>query len=235
VLRLPFLLSWLLLICPRIALAASSYSPSDFGAVLDGTTNDGPALQRAIDTAHAAGGGTVHLPAGKRMLTGSFELKSHVTLHLEPGSRLLGSTEKADYRNAVLIEAFHAEDIAITGTGTIDGQGIKFMAEELPHIFIPKPWRPKVIIFEGCRRVKLQDFTIRDSPNWTIHLAGCDDVVVHGVRKRRPPMSGRHREAFRRHRRATFSSRCVYHASRRCIASRIRSSVPAAQKAWSIS
>ena len=180
-LRISLLFSWLLLLGSRIVLAASSYSPSDFGAVLDGRTNDGPALQRTIDAAHAAGGGTVHVPAGKRMLTGSFELKSHVTLHLEPGSRLLGSTEKADYRNAVLIEAFHAEDIAITGTGTIDGQGITFMAEELPHIFIPKPWRPKVIIFEGCRRVKLQDFTIRDSPNWTVHLAGCDDVVVHGL------------------------------------------------------
>lgn len=179
--RLAAWFSTLVFVSSCLPLAAGALSPADFGAVLDGVTNDGPALQRAIDAAHAAGGGTVAIPAGRRMLSGSFELKARVTLHLEPGSRLLASTVQADYRNAVFIEAFHAEDIAITGTGTIDGQGIQFMAEELPHIFRPKPWRPKLIIFENCRRVKFHDLTIRDSPNWTIHLAGCDDVVVHGV------------------------------------------------------
>ncbi len=55
------------------------------------------------------------------------------------------------------------------------------MAEELPHIFKPKPWRPKLMVLEACRRVRLRDFTIRDSANWAVHLTGCDDVVIEGL------------------------------------------------------
>ena len=166
---------------PSADRRGGAYSPADFGAVLDGRTNDRVALQRAIDAAFAAGGGTVAIPAGRHLLTGSFEVKSRVTLQLEPGSRLVASTARADYRGSVWIEAFGAEEIAFTGTGTIDGRGIAFMAEELPHIFRPKPWRPKVMVLEGCRRVRVTDLTVRDSPNWTLHFAGCDDVVVRGV------------------------------------------------------
>lgn len=159
----------------------SFYSVANYAGVLDGKTNDRAALQRAIDAAHRAGGGTVVVPAGMTLLTGSFELKSRVTLHLAPGSRLLGSTERADYRGDVLIEALGAEELAITGTGTIDGQGASFMAEELPHIFKPKSWRPKLMVLEACRRVRLRDFTIRNSANWAVHLTGCDDVVIDGL------------------------------------------------------
>jgi polygalacturonase len=180
--------AWLFLLLAALSARAAeavprpgTYSLLSYGAAADGRTNDREALQRAIDAAHAAGGGTVEVPAGRQVLTGSFALKSHVTLHLAPGSRLLASTEQADYRAGVFIEAFAAEEIAITGTGTIDGQGIKFMAEELPHIFRPKPWRPKLMVLEACRRVRLRDFTIRDSAQWAVHLTGCDDVVVDGL------------------------------------------------------
>lgn len=175
---------FLVLLCvaiPLLPATAQIQSPADYGAMLDGVTNDRVALQRAIDAAHAAGGGTVAIPAGRHLLTGSFEMKSHVTLHLEPGSRILASTAESDYRAAVLIEAFDAEEIAFTGTGTIDGRGTLFMAEEFPHIFRPKPWRPKLMVLEGCRRVRLSDLTFRDSPNWTLHFAGCDDVAVRGL------------------------------------------------------
>lgn len=157
------------------------YSVADYAAALDGKTNDQAALQHAIDSAHQAGGGTVVVPAGKTLLTGSFALKSRVTLFLAPGSRILASTARADYKGDVLIQALGADEIAITGTGTIDGQGASFMAEELPHIFKPKGWRPKLMVLEACTRVRLRDFTIRNSANWTVHLTGCDDVVIDGL------------------------------------------------------
>lgn len=164
----------------RVATAAI-HSPAAYGAALDGKTNDGPALQRAIDAANASGGGVVSIPAGRRLLTGSIEMKSQVTLHLEPGSQIIASTEPADYRVPVLIGALGAEEIAFTGTGTIDGRGIAFMAEELPYIFRPKPWRPKLMRLEGCRRVRMSDLTLRDSPSYTVHLVGCDDVAIRGI------------------------------------------------------
>ena len=163
------------------ATIMSSVSPEKYGALLDGVTNDRAALQQAIDAVAAVGGGTVVVPSGRTLLTGSIELRSHVTLRLEPGARIVASLEPADYGQRTLIGALHAEDVAITGSGSIDGRGVAFMAREEPYIFIPKPWRPKLIVFEGCRDVRLSDFTIRDSASWTVHLAGCDGVEVRGL------------------------------------------------------
>jgi hypothetical protein len=42
---------------------------SDFGAVGDGVADDGPALQKALDALHAAGGGTLNVPAGRYLVT----------------------------------------------------------------------------------------------------------------------------------------------------------------------
>ena len=157
------------------------YSAADFGAVMDGKTNDAPALQQAVDTAAAAGGGTVVVPAGRTLLSGSIELKSHVTLRLDPGSRLVASLNRADYREAVLVSAHRAEEVAITGTGTIDGQGDLFMASKGPYIYHAKPWRPKLVMLEQVRRARLSDFTLVNSPEFTVQLRGCDDVSIRGL------------------------------------------------------
>ena len=174
-------LLWLALFAGRLSAAETSWSPENFGARLDGTTDDRAALQSAIDAAHAAGGGTVVVPAGRTLLTGSFEIKSRVVLHLAPGSRILASTDPAAYEVPILVRATRAEDIAITGTGTIDGRARDFMAGETPDIFKVGPFRPRIMLLEACRRVQLRDFTIRDSPMWTVHLAGCDTVLVRGL------------------------------------------------------
>jgi hypothetical protein len=160
---------------------AGIYSPADFGAVLDGKTNDGPALQKAVDAAAAAGGGTVVLPAGRTALSGSLALKSHVTLRLDPGSRLVASLNREDYSEPVLLRAQQAEEIAITGTGTIEGQGDLFMESRRPYIYHAKPWRPKLVMLEGVRGAHLRDFTLRNSPEFTIQLRDCDDVSIQGV------------------------------------------------------
>jgi polygalacturonase len=55
------------------------------------------------------------------------------------------------------------------------------MAGETPDIFKVGPFRPRIMLLEACRRVQLRDFTIRDSPMWTVHLAGCDTVLVRGL------------------------------------------------------
>lgn len=173
-------------------------SIQDFHAVGDGKTLDTPALQAAIDAAHAQGGGTVLVPGGKRYLIGSIFLKSHVTLHLENGSTLLGSTDPAHYTETTiageyggnaggfLIQANNADHVAIIGQGVIDGQGQAFMdgyregAE--PFIKMPRDWRPRLLGFLQCKNLTIRDITLRDAAQWTCHLTGCEDVLIDGVR-----------------------------------------------------
>lgn len=112
------------------------------GAVGDGATPATAAIRAAVETAAAAGGGTVRVPAG-RFLTGTVVLRSGVRLHLDPGAVLLGSTAIDDYPRMVprlesyccltfspraLIYAENCENVAITGHGVIDGQGAAFRA-----------------------------------------------------------------------------------------------------------
>src|SRR5215469_1559773 len=114
------------LIVPSASPASPTYDVKQYGATGDGITMDTAALQKAIDAAAAAGGGTVVFPAGK-YLSGSIDLKSHVTLQLEENAVLLGSTNQPDYHKAnyhALVVADTQEDIGICGKGTIDGQGI---------------------------------------------------------------------------------------------------------------
>ncbi|MEY2878166.1 MAG: hypothetical protein RLZZ15_546 [Verrucomicrobiota bacterium] len=114
---------------------ATVFNVADFGAVPDGKTKNTAAFARAIAAATAAGGGTVWVPAGK-FLTGSVALESNITLHLDAGAELLYSGDPADspivesrwectnvFTHAPLIYANGKHNIAITGRGTLNGQG----------------------------------------------------------------------------------------------------------------
>lgn len=114
--------------------AGRTYDVCDYGAVAHGKTLCTQAIQKAIDACSAAGGGKVYFPVG-RFLSGTLVLKSNVTLHLDAGSVLLGSTDLKDYPSKVqvfrsytdnyteksLIYAEKTERIAIEGRGIIDG------------------------------------------------------------------------------------------------------------------
>ena len=108
---------------------AIEYNVLRHGAVGDGKTLNTECLQGVIDELHAHGGGQAYFPAG-RYLTGSLQLKSGVTLYLERGAVLLGSTSPYDYPhvepqsdlkvnddhfNQALIYADGAERIGIMG------------------------------------------------------------------------------------------------------------------------
>ena len=173
----------------------------DYGAVGGGKTLCTKAIQKAVDACAAAGGGTVHFPAGK-FLSGAIFLKSNVTLHIGEGATLLASTNFEDFppftphwriqsddtKRSSLITGIDLENIAVTGRGTLNGQG--------------KPWwdalrsdnkkkegqkkilnygRPRVINLYRCRNVLLQGVTIIDSPSWTVHPVGCENLVVDGI------------------------------------------------------
>jgi hypothetical protein len=118
------------------SLVRADWSPRDNGAKGDGVTLDTAAFQKAIDAAHANGGGIVRVTKGVYLI-GTLELRTGVTLDLAAESTLLGSPSVADYRRGnwpALIMAKDQERVAITGRGTIDGQG-KLVARDTLRIY----------------------------------------------------------------------------------------------------
>lgn len=157
-------------------------SITEFGAIGDGHTLCTANVQRAIDVVASSGGGTVLVPAG-RYVIGTVELKSHVHLLLGPGAVLLASTDPAHYGEArAMVLAQKAHDVSITGTGIIDGQSKSFMKGDLKYIYEPKDFRPRLVLLIDCRQVTIRDIVLQDSPQWTVHLSGCEDVLIHGIR-----------------------------------------------------
>ena len=135
---------FIFLFCIALTLSAKDIDLKKAGAKADGQTKVTKVLQKAIDKVSEAGGGKVILSGGK-FLTGAVELKSGVELFIDADAVLLGSPDLEDYpnrtetrhfdgecvprwRNIALIYADQADNIAITGRGTIDCNGDVFVA-----------------------------------------------------------------------------------------------------------
>jgi polygalacturonase len=177
----------------------SFLNPLDFGATGDGHTLDTLALQAVIDACAARGGGTVHISSG-RYLTGALFFRDNLTLHLEAGATLLGSQDPADYpvtsnrwegmeqlTYAPLIAGNELKNIAITGRGTIDGQG-EFWWRAFNDKTLAHP-RPRLIGFADCHNVLIEGITLTNSPAWTVNPVRCENVNIRGLTIINPPDS----------------------------------------------
>lgn len=201
------------------------YSVTEYGALADGKTLATAAIQRTIDACAAAGGGVVLIPDGT-FLFGTIWLRSHVELRLSSGAVLLASPDLDDYNTedaypqnwgcpneqwnaSHLIIAHEVEDVAITGTGVIDGNGTVFFEEPDYGLADGTPanaWRyytwaegfalakdktrlrpGQAIAVIESRDVRLEDFTVRNVTCWACFLYGCDNVTVRGLRIKNPP------------------------------------------------
>jgi polygalacturonase len=168
--------------------AAKFFDVTQAGVKGDGTTLDTASIQRAIDYAAANGGGVVDFPAG-RYLTGTIQIKSHVTLRLEKGAVLLGSTDAADYRNLdpfidgsgnpmghALIVAVDADQVGIEGEGTIDGQGPGLKARQKPYAI-----RPFLVRWVRSSHVTVRDVHLTNPGAWTLDFFQTKGAIVDGV------------------------------------------------------
>ncbi len=170
-----------------------------FGAKGDGVSLDTAAIQAAI--ACCPKEGTVYLPAGDYLSTALF-LKSDMTLWLDEGARILGDTdrnhypvlpgmtqstdEKDEYNLgtwegnpldcfAALITAVDAENLDIIGPGTIDGNAQN--ADWWVNAKVKRvAWRPNDIYLVRCKKVRMQNLKVQNSPCWTVHPYYCDDI-----------------------------------------------------------
>ena len=178
--------------------AQSVYDVTAFGAKGDGITDDAVAIQKAIDQCSADGGGMVLFPRNHVFLSGPIELKDDVEIHLESTSMLKANPDEGIYHLSAFgsnrgegmmwLYANNADNISITGKGTIHGNGIAFMGAELDDSYELKPLadqsfdpRPHVLTLTNVRNLTIRDVTIREGAYWTVHLVGCNEAVIDGI------------------------------------------------------
>ena len=160
----------------------ATFRPEDFGLVPSEKATR--AIQSAIDKA-GEHGGTVRLSGGD-YVSGTLILRSNVRLMVDSGSRLLASTDLADYpeqiarrltvqdtnmgMNQSLIFAEGCENICICGGGELDGQGTRanFPGDETCH---GTPGRPFLMRIVDCRDVHVHDITLRSAACWMVMRA----------------------------------------------------------------
>lgn len=181
------------------AQQAGLFSVKDFGAAGDGVQLDTEAINAAIEAASAAGGGTVLFPAGE-YLSFSIRLKSHISLFLGPGSKLVAANMDehpgqydepeanhwgdslhyqdfghSHFRNS-LIWGENLENIAITGPGLIYGKGLQKWGNPKPGL------GNKSISLKQCRNVILRDFSVLHGGHFAILVTGSDNLTINNLK-----------------------------------------------------
>ena len=192
--------------------AARIFDAMDFGATGDGKTLDTKSINAAIDACHAAGGGMAYLRPGT-YLSGTVVLQSNVTLYLEAGATLLGSTNRDDYSPQTgpslmgdagqkhLIFARDAENVGLAGPGRVDGQGQAFWESRkreqpaaadgwkdvIAFDWVGRPPRPSPMLeFYNCKFLRIEDVRIENSAGWTLRPIHCDNVFIRGISIKNP-------------------------------------------------
>jgi len=206
-----------LLLTPRQSVAKTvRFDIAAYGAVSDDKTNNAAAINRTITAVAQAGGGTVVVPPGDYM-SGPIILLSNVTLYLEAGSTIRGSTRLEDYwlsqdgaemakdqgpsaelkpNLAGLITAKGAKNIAITGRGTIEGSAMAFMTDKVLDLnyalkdggaWIPRLTRQGENFLNPTLGKQDGPFIPKPRPGRMVQIDNCDNVMVTGVTLQNSP------------------------------------------------
>ncbi|NNE26464.1 MAG: glycoside hydrolase family 28 protein [Saprospiraceae bacterium] len=196
------ILTYILALLVTAGICAQDFHVADYNIKNDGVTKNTEALQSMIDSVSNNGGGRIIFSKGT-YLTGSFNLKSNVELHLAKDAVLLGSTDFNDHKvlersyQRGLILSSYQDNISITGEGTIDGQGraaalhvdslyhnghddkIKYNhVENRPRFHM----RPMIISFVGCTNVLVEGVTLKDAASWVQHYDRCRKLRIKDIK-----------------------------------------------------
>lgn len=198
-----FFVTIAILFCSSTSLFAKDYPAAFFGIKKNANTQNTKAIQTGIDYISTHGGGRLIFSAGVYP-TGCIHLKSDVTLQLDEGATLLGSTNPLDYDRQntpfdngresclALILGLNQHNIGITGKGIIDGQGAPLVANVSAMITkglikdpsAKKPGednRPMIISLYGCYSVNVRDISLKNSACWVECYNQCKNVIVDGI------------------------------------------------------
>ncbi|WP_162149744.1 glycoside hydrolase family 28 protein [Chania multitudinisentens] len=174
----------------------------DYGAEATGIWYDTKAFQSAIDDCAGKGGGTVLVPAGF-YLSEPLYLKNNINLHLEKGAILQAAAEKAAYTpseatkkwagvpklwpNAENWLAFlniaEGNNIAITGEGTIDGQGSAlledFRANARKTGSKGPTNRPRMVFIKDSNHILIENITLQNSPSFHVVFFNTENITIN--------------------------------------------------------
>ncbi len=197
------------------------FDVTNFGAKADGKTDCSDAIKKAIAKCHEARGGRVLVPGNGTYLTGPIHLKSNVNLEVAKGATLLFSDNFTDYLPPVLIRwegeecysyspliyANNCENIAVTGEGTLNGNGKTWWdwrkSDGEPYraannikkewceskkpvaerILAKKDfhWCPTFIAPYNSKNILIEGLTLIDGPFWNVVPVYCENVTVRNL------------------------------------------------------
>ncbi len=176
-------------------------------------------INNKISECSKNGGGTVVLRKGEYFCNGPIVFSSNVNLQLEEGSRLIFSQNPEDYLPVVLVRwegtevynyspfiyAKDAENIAITGKGVIDGNGLAEKSfrdwkslqrddqnklREMGRTAVPVEnrifgagsyLRPQMIHFVNCKNILLEEITVTNGSFWLIQPTYCNNITIRNI------------------------------------------------------
>jgi polygalacturonase len=198
-------------VLPKIP--ARNFKLTDFGAVGDGKTMNTEAFKKAFAAIEAAGGGKLVVPRGV-FITAPFTLCSNLDLHLDAGAVIkapetfeeLGLPNPASFHSQAeadavyrvpnpLVTGSNLHDVALTGTGTIDGSGQHWWgwSERAARNAATKGQagrvvyrRPHLVVINGCERLQVADITLTNSSMFHLVPRNVNELTIERVKVRAP-------------------------------------------------
>ncbi|MDZ4845722.1 MAG: glycosyl hydrolase family 28 protein [Chitinophagales bacterium] len=177
-----------ILIAP-LSSAQTVLDVRNFGAVGNGSTLNTAAIQQAIDSASALGGAVVLLTNGTYK-SSTIRMKSNVTLRITADATLLAVSNYSDYPDIPynrpswsdtytkrsLLFAEEADNIRITGGGTIDCAGFNFA-----YLQTPTKQRPFGVRIHACINVTIDSVEFKTAPQWMVHIMRSQNIHIHHI------------------------------------------------------
>jgi len=184
---------YLLMLSP--AAAPLVYNVRDYGAAGDGVTLDGNAINKAIEAAASAGGGTVYFPAGN-YLSYTIHLANHISLFIDQGATIIAAAPvngvgydkpepnafdkyqdfgHSHWKNSLIYgEGLH--DISIVGQGRIWGRDLTRSTN------VPEGGGNKTISLKLCYNVTIRDVSVLHGGHFAILATGVDNLTIDNMK-----------------------------------------------------